>query len=272
MKKQLFFIFSLLILFLVSIHYYLRENITITDISCNQEENQDITPAKQPQDHTEVYAQLKQEEDAIWQELATLGLSREHFEQEHKQLYPMYLEAGGNFASGDVTKQTKLFIQDVLKQIAIDPSNIEIYNFSYNMPAASTDRHLYVNESIFNGLAKTSKTFIIAHEVQHILHKDHSTRFIIGHLLGTRTQTLANEGAINHPLLKLVRFQEKRADIEAALCNKDLCLMFYDFAQEQLQLIGDTTGLTHPKTSERLKIAQNLATHMNISQSNLSAA
>lgn len=220
------------------------------------EEHKQETPIANFKDY--FVQQLKQEEEEIWQALAQMGITKERYEREYNQRYANYLKSDVPFSTKPVSPETRAFVQQILQKEGINPAHIGIYQFNDFSPAAATDNFIYVCENAFNKLSHAGKEFVICHEVQHMLHKDNSNRFILEEMVGKETGQLAKEGNKNHPLLRLSRFKERRADIRVALRNPNLSHAYVCFAKEYYNTIGETPGFTHPKNSVRVQLAQTI--------------
>lgn len=203
-------------------------------------------------------AQLKQEECAIWQELAALGISKERYEAEYAKLRKEFLKDDVPFSDKKVSASTQQLIVDLLKKNNINPKTIQIRGWNDFSPAAASEKVIYVNEKRFNKLSKESQLFTINHEIQHIINKDTCRRFVVESILGKEVGQICEK---NHPLCKLSRLHERRADIHAVFSTPNMSKAYITFAKENLKL-GDTPGITHPKNSDRLTLAHTINAHI----------
>lgn len=197
-------------------------------------------------------------ENELWQELASLGISKEFYNEKYAKDFNMYFKNESPFSTEPVSQQTKEFTQSILKYYGVNPSSIGIYAFNDPSPAIATDKFIYINEKVFNTLAQSSKKFVIAHEIQHCIHQDNSRLFTLEKILGKTVEELAKEDNPNHILLKFSRFIEHRADLKAALHDNTIVEAYLLYTQERFNVIGETRGLTHPKNSSRLQFAHAL--------------
>ena len=203
---------------------------------------------------------LKQQEDTAWKELEKSGITRNKFEQAKSELQEEFHALDTPPAdSQPVSAETESIIKEVLKEFGRNADDISIVSHDIQAPIAASDKILFVNEKIFNQFSLESQRFVIAHEIQHMLHQDTATTFTINKLRN-------NDEPItdpDHPVNRFSRFREERADIETALTSKHWAENYETFAKEVTQKWGDTDDPTHPKNSERLALAHNIVNQMN---------
>jgi hypothetical protein len=151
----------------------------------------------------------------------------------------------------DNLKEEILFLCNYL-EIATPP---RLYSFKENTYAIATDEGIYLNPSKIRTLPATAQLFILVHELGHYFYKDDSLGFIADKTI----KTDYSFESINHPINILHRLQEVRADHFALQKSP-----FFAFGATQFNKCmfksfhgKDTPGITHPKLSKRLKMAQN---------------
>jgi hypothetical protein len=207
---------------------------------------------------------LQQEEQAIWSELSSkISLSHEECDRLRKQWDEDYKRGEENLCNKDgknqaVSQATQNRIRTILNDFGLAAQQIPIVAWKDNSCAASTDTMLFINEREFCKLSAKSQKFIIGHEIQHYIHKDCSTNYIINRYYKAAQKNLPYQ----HPVNKLHRFQEIRADIKSALKSSDYAEGYVEF-MEKLSKKRENNGISHPKNSLRLstgkQIAQNLS-------------
>jgi Zn-dependent protease with chaperone function len=255
MKKKNLIVLLLISLGLAYAMYYVP-NIVNKSVVTQHEPITQQQAAKTVKPDEIFLAQLKQEEANVWKELEKIGITKEKYEKAYHDYLPVYQRSDIPFSRKRTSPETVSLITSILQEHGLNPKNISIYGYNDLSPAAASDRVIYVNESVFNKHSKEAKRFIITHEIQHILHGDNCNRYIMERIYGKDTETLVKDKT--HPLLQLSRFKEMRADIKTALENKTMAQAYYAFAKEGLEKRGDTPGATHPKNSDRLKLAERI--------------
>lgn len=211
---------------------------------------------------------LKTEEESIWSELQKLNISHERCCQLKKQYSEEYKIDCENFIDS-LTKQGPLsnellsLINEVLEDFNISPNDIKIISTdlkSINCPILiAGDSYICIDEELINLFSDNIKQFVIAHELQHIIHKDDSTRFVIEKILNQQEFTLS------HPIVKLAKFQEKRSDILAACKSQSYAQAEIDY-MKILQRTETTKNLveTCPTAKERLAFGKEVLRRINI--------
>ena len=132
-----------------------------------------------------------------------------------------------------------------------------LVSWNDNSIAAGTDSFLFINEREFNKLSTQAQKFIIGHEIQHYLNQDCSTNYVIKRHYRKALGSLPKDHTVN----KLYRFQEIRSDIKASLQSNEYTQGYVEFTQSLMKK-RENSGITHPKNSLRLSIAQELMTHI----------
>lgn len=215
----------------------------------------------------EFYTQkLDHEQEKVWQEFNKIGIDKHRYQHARKHLYQKYIRSDIPCSNKKVSPKTEQFVKKVMKECGLNANSVKIVGYNDLSPAAATERIIYVNEQIFSKMSESAQRFVIGHEIQHILHGDNSDRYILETLAGHETEALAPKKP-NHPLLQYSRFKERRADIKTALQGPDWAESYRAFAQERLEKVGDTPGVTHPKHSERLQLANAICDHIKNDQS-----
>ncbi len=205
---------------------------------------------------------IDQEISTIWQEIQEITtISLEDCIAYQKKTYPAYLEETNKFLDSfnelkPVSQEITTLIKNILAEFKVDPATIRIIPFNHFCPAAGDDCSLLINEELFGQLKPLAQRFCIAHELQHFIFKDNSIKSALITLTKLDTKNLP----VEHPINKLSRMIELRADIYACFAGTQYTQGYQEFIDKTFQIIGDGKGLTHPKTSLRLSYAQQLKT------------
>lgn len=211
-----------------------------------------VNPTKKV-DRAHVLHELQQEEEQLWQNLGTIGITKNRFEQARKKHIRQYHREDVACVYKKLNPATEKYVRSLLQAQGLGNKKIAISAYNGFAPAAASEHNIFINEQELAKLSEPAQQFVINHEIQHILHHDSPSRYIMELIYGTQTNKLVNEK--DHPLLQYERFKEKRADIKTALQNKYLAQGYLLFTQEWLNNKGDTSGITHPKNSDRLALA-----------------
>jgi predicted metal-dependent hydrolase len=204
-------------------------------------------------------AYLQQEEDKVWQKLETINISKEAVENLKKTSYQNYLNDNSTYKDNNqpVSKEYETMVHKILREFGIDPATITLGYWDGPSEACAGDFFMKINPVLMPKVSPETQTFMIAHEVQHILNKDHSTTYFIRNLLENPVSN--SELTPDHPLMHFILFAEKRADMQAAMKSPEWAKRYLCFAQEISQLGDiDPNDTAHPGTAERVKIAQAL--------------
>ena len=267
-QKKLFFLNALLSITVLMLSFavpYIFKTFSVQHEEAlfpNLLETQTFEQALQQENTTTSYYKelLKQEELAQWQALAGLGISFGEFEQckkEHAQDYEESIESmKKQYASETpLSKEMLSLTYELLKDFNINPATITIISSTLASAGASTDRVLFVNESLLQNYDKTTQKFVIAHECTHMNNKDHSTRYYLKQVC---TEKNHNISSWQHPYNKMRHLHEMRADIMPCLKNREYaqgCVQFYSM---HIQAQGDYESADQPKSSLRLATATSI--------------
>jgi predicted metal-dependent hydrolase len=220
--------------------------------SAQSSTSQTIAAQIQPID---IYAQeLKKQEIELWQKLENVGIKQEACAQLEKK-YANTLDKMIRKNRKTISAETKNLITTVLTDFDIDPTTISLVTYTDDSPAAAVEKIIFVDEINLKKFSKAAQKFIIAHELQHIIYKDIFKRTAFEDLIPKHKKSALKSR--QHPVNQFYRFQEKRADIYTACKNKEYAQGYIDFIKQRLEN-GDTPGITHPKSSERLALGQEI--------------
>lgn len=152
-----------------------------------------------------------------------------------------------------IEPKTKALIQEILIDFNIDPRTITLVSYDgHGSPASTDDFTLYVDEQDLARYSPEAQRFVIAHEISHIKNKDHSCETAIRSLMNHKDQT---HKQCLHSFAHSIEF---RADINAMLKSSKYAKGGIAFFHELIDRYGDEDCPTHPQSSDRLKIAQEI--------------
>lgn len=151
---------------------------------------------------------------------------------------------------GSISPYIKNLIHEILVSFDIDPNTITILAFDgEGSPAAADDYTLFIDEKDFLSFSPEAQRFVIAHEIAHMKNKDHSIESALENLIDTKCRKSLN--AFAHS-------SELRADIDAMLLGPEYARGGISFFKTLMNRYGDNRSATHPRPSDRLKIARDL--------------
>jgi hypothetical protein len=136
----------------------------------------------------------------------------------------------------------------------INPTSIKLVPYDgHGSPAAADDYTMYIDEKNLKTFCPEAQRFVIAHEISHFLNKDNSLESAITNLIDTDNKVH------NHCLDSFARSTEFRADMNALQKGPQYTQGAIAFFKELINRYGDDDSPTHPRPSDRLKIAQDMA-------------
>jgi len=255
-KKSLLIFFIMLLIPCILIKTYRK--LTLNNRSLAQSFNTPPVPENQ------WLTWLQEQEKEVWDELtSTTHLTSEHCNHLKNEWYQDYKMGEAELHKAEtkptpLSKKTHDTINAILNEFGLSTKELPLAAWKDRSAAGTTDSKLLINEYAFNKLSDEAKKFVIGHEVQHFLHKDTSTRYVV-----ERFSKTGKDLPQDHPLNKLYRFQEVRADIQAALKGPDYMQGYISFV-EQLSKKGENKGITHPKNSLRLSMGKKLLNNLSM--------
>lgn len=206
-------------------------------------------------------SELRKEEKQLWQEI--------------KELFNADLEAFHK------TKSTIWYEQPKKETSANNPTEELIFNvardFNYNTDAliikfmdiketqssagvSKTD--LMINTNVFPSLPQSIQKFVIGHELFHLVNNDVGEKEEIVKNLEDPEKISKEQEELFY---RYLRFQEKRADMQAALLKKEWADLYLEYTTQGLKRCPIEGSLTHPSFKERKQLAQNIVTSFNTS-------
>lgn len=243
------YLFSLISIFLASIAVY-AVHIAIDKPLGTCAVRADVPVTYDTDSQTIAYytQDLQELEQEAWDEL---GITKEECMKIKQELYADYMQDLENIKNeyaceGIVSTPTCELVQSVVDDFGLDATNLELVPWDLESAAAATDTVFFINEEMLKQHSPEAQRFIIGHEIQHVIHQDHSTQFTL--------RTIGRELSISTDSFNaLSRFFETRADTLTALKNDDYAHGKIKCMQKNLELLGENAGLSHPKTSSRLQ-------------------
>lgn len=252
-NKKIFFLFSITLLIGIGIYFAIKKpgsnNCSISNELSNNGPSNDFITA------------LQSEEKLIFDELEKLGLSKNELDAlqiDHRQEYiDCRKKLENNEAKNAISNKTLSMINRVASDFNVNPADLKIIHIKdQGYPACATDYQLLIDEDNLLEFSENAQEFIIAHELQHLLLKDDSTRVFISSSIPRNPQLLNDPNFI---INKINRFQEKRADTLATLKHPRYAQGSISFHQELFKQRGtEGAGITHPKISDRLNLAKSV--------------
>ncbi len=198
---------------------------------------------------------------ALWQEISavypmTANQCQQLRNDPHSDYWASIQDMKKHYNSNQlISADTVQLIKDIMAEFNVDSTQVEMIPWNIEIPASSTDSIIFVNESMFKKLSPEGQQFIIGHELIHLIHHDHSTRYFIRN--STPYKPITDQK--NNPLNKLIQFQELRADILSCMKGKEYTEGNAYFMQQQIDKFGDPYIITYPKYSVRMKVGKKIS-------------
>lgn len=152
-----------------------------------------------------------------------------------------------------ISHHTISLIYEILMDFSIARQAISLVPFNgQGSPAAADDYTIYIDEENLATFSDEAQRFVIAHEIAHYIFKDHSLESALSNLVDYKNKV---QKKCMHTFARSTEF---RADIHAMLKGEDYTKGAIIFFNELIERYGDDPCATHPKPSDRLKIAQDM--------------
>ncbi|HEX2978088.1 MAG TPA: M48 family metalloprotease [Candidatus Babeliales bacterium] len=210
-------------------------------------------PKNNPVDY--YHQMIIDQEKNTWNALASIGLTK-------SKVDALYLQNSKDYKESDIAQPAKLpkaileLIHKTMVDCKINPQSVTIAITDEDSHAMATDSILYINTKLFNALSHEAQQFVLAHEFAHMHFKDNSTTYTINDAM--EKNNIAHKNTVNFPRNIYGRFKEIRADIHAALTAPEYAHAYITFMNETIRASGENRGISHPKNSERLALAQEI--------------
>ena len=201
-----------------------------------------------------------------WKELESIGIHKATIEsmatpQAISTFFAAKRMQGKCYAQGEpVSNEIKELVQHVCNDCGIK-DDIIVLPWKSPMQAAMTSNVMLINEHEIKQLPRCSQKFMIAHELMHYKNKE---LFFIETIHDQCIPPHTNFNDHDHPLNKLCRFYEIRADIEAALTGPEYAEGNLYLTSMELKENGEQGNLKHPPFSIRLAQAQDVINRLAI--------
>lgn len=196
-------------------------------------------------------------EQALWQSFEQKGLPYAQFAAlKDKKTVDRPSNAKQNVDAG-----IKELFYAIAQDFDVNPKTIALQKVSDGECEAWADKQtMVINEPLFLRLPHQAQRFVLAHELQHIIHNDHEDRYTFDTVM--QQANVSGDTALDLER-QFYRFQEERADVLAALKNQEYAQAYECCMQNYLATIGETDNPEHPKMTDRKKLAQRIAADMN---------
>ncbi|MGE0206483.1 MAG: hypothetical protein AB7R69_01395 [Candidatus Babeliales bacterium] len=208
-----------------------------------------------------ICANLNKLEEEVWQALSSeKKITKEQVEEMRQKKYSEYKKDHTRPDNGlTLSSATISFVHNIMDEFGVDKKEIILIAQPSMVGAAQVidDFHMEVNEKNLAKFSPEAQAFIIGHELQHIIFKDHSTAYFIRTLL-PEPEKYEPLFAREHPMMQFYRFREERADVMAATRNDIWAHNYAIYAQENLALRGDAAVDWHVRSSKRVVLAQEI--------------
>jgi hypothetical protein len=153
-----------------------------------------------------------------------------------------------------ISPNTISLIHEILLDFTISCQAISLVPFNgQGSPAAADDYTIYIDEENLATFSYEAQRFVIAHEISHYTYKDHSLESALSNLVDYKNKV---QKKCMHTFARSTEF---RADIHAMLKGEQYAKGAIIFFNELIERYGDDACATHPRPSDRLKIAQDMA-------------
>lgn len=243
-------------------------NIAEPSIQPNLIERLNFAPIIQCISQEAILAELDNQEKIVWTTLEkVINISKQKCDalKQDKEWIKEYDELVQKMTSKynhlkPISEEIYNLVAEVIAEYKLDLKSITIAPWDELSPAGSTDKTLFINEESFKNMPLLVKKFILAHEVSHIVMKDHSTDFVIAKL--KEIKNLSSK-EFTQAIDIFSQFVEGRADILASLRNTEYAQGHIQFAEHEL-LAANTDYEDYPSDAIRLEIGKRiLALYMN---------
>lgn len=203
-----------------------------------------------------VKAQLRQEEDVLWQEIMTdTGINHQEVCELKEELKEYYRGDGTSQSlnAPHVSSLSRDLARETMKDFDVDPNTLFLQAGDNTLIKGTI---LVLNEDELLSVSPQVAKAIIGHELIHYQLDDCFIHHSLRLLLKDKGREVPKHD-YDHPFYKLRRFQEMRADILPALKNLEYGQASVRCLEIMLEK-GDGGFLSHPKTSYRLTVIKEI--------------
>lgn len=213
---------------------------------------------------------LQQEENNSWKGLeATHGVTKQKADELKVKWHDEYVNLVNEMIKSEQdadkpTDENKKLVDSILREYKLDPATIETIVWKQPVSGGSTDRTVFINEKRLAPMPLMVKKFVIAHEMAHVISKDHSTDFVLAKL--RQMNNIPDSPALTKALQDFAYFKELRADILAMLLGNDYVRGQIMYMEHQLKASGGSLqdDSTHPSDKLRHTIGKRLLITMGL--------
>lgn len=213
---------------------------------------------------------INEYETHIWDLLKTdTHVTKDDCLLKHKKSYQQYQRQEQSNATSKekrypaLRQETVECVQNIVREFDIDPATIKVVPFKgQGSPAAAEDNTIFIDEPEFCHYSPQACKFFIGHEIAHMKAHDASLYRAVETLIHAKPK-VSNQKK-KHALNAYSRFIETRADTNTLLAGgKEYAQGAFEFLYKLKELDGgDNPGITHPKTSDRIKNVEELCSLM----------
>lgn len=210
---------------------------------------------------------LHKDQSTILQELASLGISPDMILNEEQKYTKFNVHLTSRYKTlPKVSPPTEKFVREIIRVLpAIGQDFVILHDAKIPCEAACNGNVILINEEKFNKISSSARKFVIAHEIAHTFYRDGVVLDIIFKKLGiTDLFKLARENP-DHPVCKLSRFEEWRADLWACCAGSEYLEGYKTFSEESVKLLTFEEARTHPSCKERCNLAHAMTQRSNLS-------
>ena len=205
---------------------------------------------------------LLQKEKEVWIKLeAVFGITQ----QECDTLKAEWVDAYNTLVDQMIEKDQETaqpspknleIIEEVLQVYSIDCKAIKKISWTKLVSGGSVDSVVFFNDQKLTSMPLMVKKYVIAHEIAHIINKDHSTDFVLAQM--RQINNIPETPEMLKALEDFAYFKELRADITAMLQGKEYALGQIMYMEHQIKCSGglDLTSSTHPDDHVRYVIGK----------------
>lgn len=206
-------------------------------------------------------------EQQTWQAFENLDISKDELFEKIKKYDQMHKKSTQNNTQKKehrpiASSKIRNLITLVADFLHFDLSNMDLISTKdpNQSPAVASINAIYVDEDAVLQFTDDAIKFIIAHEIQHILNQDSYGLYAVDQALKERQIELQKDDP-EFVSNQFSRFNETRADINAATAHPEIAHGYIEFTQEVIKQ-GRRQKKTHPKHEDRLALAQEIYSSM----------
>lgn len=204
-----------------------------------------------------VQEQLAQQEQLVWQEVETYtGVPHEELVEFKDDIKAYYLNPDRFHptVSKALSNESVELARQALVDFEVSNNHIAFENGDNTLMQGGV---LQINQREHLSVPPMVAKAIIGHEMMHYKFDDCFFLAVIQEYMKKKGESV-NKCGSQHPYYKLRRFQEMRADIIPALKDLEYAKASVECLEIMMNKSGDCGGMSHPKTTDRLKEIQKI--------------